>query len=103
LRCAEKAEKELADLGDTAEPALRAALSSNHSAESRRRTHALLERLALSSDRLRQLRAIEVLEQIGSTAAQRLLTDLSTGAEQDRLTREAKTALRRIEQRARLQ
>jgi hypothetical protein len=66
----EQASRELAKLGSEAEPALRKASDSKPSLETRRRVDALLKDLAcqteMTPNALRQLRAIQVLEQIGS-------------------------------------
>jgi hypothetical protein len=45
---------------------------------------------------LRGLRAIAVLEQIGTPEAKQLLLNLAAGAPEARLTREAKAALGRL-------
>jgi WD40 repeat protein len=94
------ATKELAALGVEAESALRRALRDNPSAESRRRIEALLEgpprRTAPAGDLLRRLRAIGVLEQIGSPESARILRDLAGGAPSARETLEAKIASERL-------
>jgi hypothetical protein len=56
------------------------------------------ERLAPSPDRLRAVRAVEVLERIDDCAARRLLTALAAGAPEAQLTVEAKSALERLTQ-----
>jgi hypothetical protein len=94
----EKATDDLAKLGAPAGPALRKALEETRSAEARRRLELLLEKLkesALSPDRLRQLRAVEVLEHIGTPEARRLLETLAGGA----LAPDAKAALQRLARR----
>jgi WD40 repeat protein len=48
------------------------------------------------SERLRELRAVDVLERIGSPAARELLESLAGGAKQAELTREAQAALARL-------
>ena len=45
---------------------------------------------------LRELRAVEALEQIGSAAARALLEEVASGAEEARLTQAAKASLRRL-------
>jgi WD40 repeat protein len=70
------ASKELAQLGERVEPALRRALRSRPSLEAKRRLEELLNKLELhppSPETLRSLRAIEVLEHIGTPAARRCL------------------------------
>jgi WD40 repeat protein len=94
----ERAEKALTKLGDSAEPSLQEALKGSPSAEARRRMEAILERLepARSPERLQAIRAVEVLERIGTPEARRVLERLAGGAQAARLTREAKTALERL-------
>ncbi len=96
----EAATKELAALGVEAESALRRALRDNLSAEAKRRVEALLEgpapRPVPSGELLRRLRAIHVLEQIGSPEAARILQELAGGAPSARETLEAKTAGERL-------
>jgi RNA polymerase sigma factor (sigma-70 family) len=87
----ERAGKELKALGELAAPALRKALDRKPSLELRRRAEGLLDGLEHpSGDRLRGMRAVEVLEHIASPEARALLTALAKGAPGARLTREAK-------------
>ena len=68
----EKASQALAKLGSAATAALRRTLADNPSAEVRRRVQELLKQLppaGPSADLLRELRAVEVLERIGSPGA----------------------------------
>ncbi|HEV3260923.1 MAG TPA: PQQ-binding-like beta-propeller repeat protein [Gemmataceae bacterium] len=95
----EKAAKELEKLGETAAPALRQKLADQPSPEVRRRVGALLEKLGQASlprDRLRLLRAVEVLEEIGTPAARQLLETLARGAREARLTQEARASVERL-------
>ncbi len=94
----EKAGRELEKLGDVIRPTLRQTLDRpGLSLELRRRLEALVTSLEeLSGARLRQLRAIEVLEMLGTAEAQRLLQTLAVGAEQARQTHEARAALERV-------
>jgi WD40 repeat protein len=94
----ERATQELKRLGDLVEPALRHALTGKPSAEVRRRIGAVLQEIDLpnSPGRLRALRAVELLEQIGTPAARQTLRELAQGAPAGRLAREAKTALERL-------
>jgi WD40 repeat protein len=94
----EKARKELARLGARAEPYLREALEGRPSLELRRSAQALLDALNYRPDpeELRRERAIAVLERIGTPEAQGLLRGLAKGAPEDRLTRQAVAALRRL-------
>jgi hypothetical protein len=98
----DKAQKELEDLGDLAESALRQALANKPTLEVRRRVQVVLERLRGPETRpelLQALRAVAVLEDIGTSEARRLLERLAKGAPEARLTRDAKAALQRLEQR----
>jgi RNA polymerase sigma factor (sigma-70 family) len=96
------AAKELTKLGDRIEPAVRRALEGKPSAEVRKRLEAILAApLALPTGAtLRTLRAIQVLEQIGTPEAQRVLTALAGGAPEARPTREARAALDRLARRS---
>jgi RNA polymerase sigma factor (sigma-70 family) len=93
-----QAEKELDRLGDQAERALRRLLAGNAPLEVVRRAEGLLARLegpVTDPERLRQLRAVEVLEWIGGEEARRLLQTLAAGDADARLTKEAAATLRR--------
>jgi hypothetical protein len=94
--------KELTKLGDEAAASLRDAQDKTPSAEARRRIEGLLaklESLGTSGEPLRQARAVEVLEHIGTVEAQRLLAKLADGAPGAWLTREAKASLHRVTKR----
>ena len=95
----EKAQRELEELGDLAEPVLRQALEGKPSLEMRRRVQAVLEHLrgpVTQPELLRSLRAVAVLEDIGTPEARGLLETLAADADEARQTREAKAALRRL-------
>jgi RNA polymerase sigma factor (sigma-70 family) len=95
----EKAQKTLEELGNLAEPALRQTLTNKPTLEVRRRVQALLENLrgpVTKPEMLRSLRAVAVLEDIGSTPARRLLEELAKGTPEARQTREAKESLHRL-------
>lgn len=94
----DKAERELRKIGEDAEAALRKVLAGTPSAEQRLRVKWLLQEIdaVRSSERLRDVRAVEVLERIGSIEAQRELKLLAEGDPQARLTREAKAAQQRF-------
>jgi RNA polymerase sigma factor (sigma-70 family) len=99
----EAASQKLASLGAQAESALRRALEGKPSLEVCRRLERLLadaelaqRNLVHSADVLRTLRAIRVLDAIGTTEAWKLLQKLAEGAAEARETREAKAALRRL-------
>jgi len=97
----EKATEELEKNGEMAEPALRTKLADNPSLEVQRRIEKLLTRLEPqdSSELLRSLRALELLEYIGTSEAKQVLETLATGAEAARLTTEAKASLNRLNKR----
>jgi WD40 repeat protein len=94
----ETASAELAALGDQVHAALQAALTANPSVELRKRIEDLLADpgRVRSSETLRHLRAVEVLERIGNSTARRILESLAQGAPDARQTREAKAALARL-------
>jgi RNA polymerase sigma factor (sigma-70 family) len=100
----ESATAELEKLGELAVAAYRKALEGKPSAETRRRLEALLEKSgqesqALAPDRLRTLRALEVLELIGSPEARQVLESLARGADGAWLTREAQEGAARLARR----
>jgi hypothetical protein len=99
----EAAARELEELGEAAEPALREWLTGKPSPEARRRAEPIVQNLdrwpASSPSALRIWRSLEVLEQIGTADAQAVLKTLAHGAPQARLTRAAKAALRRLSDR----
>ncbi len=95
----ENASKELANLGQSAEGALRKALEEKPSAELKRRLEELLARLNRTEDdpeRVRLLRAIEVLERIDTPEARRLLRKLAKEASDPNAAREAQASLERL-------
>jgi hypothetical protein len=97
----EKARQALAKHGDSAEPAMRLALTGRSSAEVRDSALRLLERLEkrrASPERLRTLRAVWVMEQIGTVETRRLLERLAGGAPDDLLSRQARASLRRLKE-----
>jgi RNA polymerase sigma factor (sigma-70 family) len=95
----ERASAELQRLGEQAEPALRKALAAKPSLELSRRVRALLDQVesrTLSTEQLHTLRAVEVLEHIGTDEARAVLRSLAAGAPAATLTREAKATLERL-------
>jgi WD40 repeat protein len=94
----EEATRELEKQLDLVAPALRAALAAGPSAEARRRLTPLIEAAdaAWGGGDLRALRAVEILERIGSSEARRALEALAAGAPGAGLTHEAQAALRRL-------
>jgi WD40 repeat protein len=95
----EAAAKQLTAFHDQAEPALRAALQAGPSAEQRRRIEAILDSFtaAPSGEALRHLRAVEVLERIGTPESRQVLQRLAGGLPTARLTREAKAVIDRLD------
>jgi hypothetical protein len=93
----EAASRELEKLGDVVKPAVHQALGHpGLSLELRRRLEIVSTALdEISGDRLRSLRAVEVLELCGTKEARDLLKTLAAGAEGARLTEEAKAVLAR--------
>jgi WD40 repeat protein len=95
----EAAAKELLEkYAEVATPRLERALWGQPSAEVRRRAGKLLAELERprSPDILRRLRAVEVLEHIGTSEARHILESLATGEPTSRVTQEAKTSLERM-------
>ncbi len=95
----EKATDKLIALGRAAEAAVRKAAATG-SAEVKARAGRVLESLQKGSSgdgkRLAGLRALEVLEAIGTPDARRVIEDVSKGAPEAELTRAAKEALGRL-------
>ena len=89
------AAKRLKELSFQAEPALRAALKAKPSLEQRRRIEELLAAAlpAPTPEELRQLRALIVLERIGTPEARHLLEEAAKGPPSARLTRQARSSL----------
>jgi hypothetical protein len=98
----QQATAELEQLGDAAEPALQHVLAGQPSLEVRQRAERLLAKVRaapISGERLRVLRAMEVLEYIGTPAVRPILASLAQGAPEDPLTQEAKASLERLTKR----
>jgi WD40 repeat protein len=96
----EAASGELADLEERVFPALEEALRSKPSPEKRRRIETLLgaSHFVRLPRTLRALRAVEVLEHVGTAEARRIIEAQSRGASEARLTQEAKASLKRLRQ-----
>jgi hypothetical protein len=93
------ASRQLPDLGEAGEIALRDALKDRLSPEVRRRIESLIERrraLPCSRDELRRCRAVLVLEWIGSAPARSLLKMLASGTVPVAHVRDAHAALQRL-------
>jgi dipeptidyl aminopeptidase/acylaminoacyl peptidase len=95
----EKASAALRMLDRIPEAAMRKAVVGTKSAEVKQRLEKLLERLdstTIPPEELLAIRAVEVLERVGSAEAKEVLRGLAKGHESARLTQEAKAALGRI-------
>jgi hypothetical protein len=97
----EKASRELAKFEEVTESDLKEFLNSNISSEARRRAERLLAQSQAGpfGEALRALRAVEVLEHIGTPEACQFLESLAQGASAARLTRDAKASLDRLAKR----
>jgi WD40 repeat protein len=94
-----KASNELELIGEGAVPLLRKALEADPSAEARRRIEEVLKKsdsVVPSGELLRSLRAVEVLETIGSAEAKAVLQVLAKGTAGASVTRAAQAALDRL-------
>jgi WD40 repeat protein len=98
----ETATRQLEKLGERAKPALHRHRNAKPSAEVRKRIETLLaaQRPTPKGEEIRRLRAIRVLEAIGSTEARRILTTLATGAPAAQATTDAQAALERLRRHA---
>ena len=97
-----KATMELEKLLPQARPALVNALANKPSLELQRRIETLLVLPALvvrDVQALRDIRGVQVLEQIATAQARALLKNLAAGAPEAQLTQEAKAALQRLAKR----
>jgi WD40 repeat protein len=95
--------KDLEKLQDFSGPFLREQLKKNLSLEVRRRLEQLLEKIegpVTDPEQLRGLRAVEILEHIGTSEAREVLQTLAKGAPETRLTQEAKGSLQRLDKQA---
>jgi WD40 repeat protein len=95
----EQATRELAAFGEGAQAQLENELKFEYPPEARRRVQALLDSLHnpnLSGDRLRQWRAVAVLERIGTPDAVKLLGSLAVDLPETRLTIAVKDAVGRL-------
>jgi RNA polymerase sigma factor (sigma-70 family) len=94
----EKATAELEQIGAAAEAPLRKALEQHPSAELKQRAESLLAKqraASASPEQVREARALELLEHLGTPEATALLKELAKGADGAWLTEEAKAALKR--------
>jgi len=101
FRVREQATRELEILGELAGPAMRQALEAKPDPEVRRRLAELLEKTELRADptevRLRALRAIEILENIGTREAIQVLRCLAAGNVLSLKTKVAHESILRLE------
>jgi hypothetical protein len=101
----QKATQELENAGDRAAPALRKVLAKAPNLETRQRLERLLQKLdaypASDGEALRAVRAIEVLEYLGTREARAVLEGIANGSAEARRSQEAKAALRRLQSRDR--
>jgi hypothetical protein len=89
--------EELSKLGDTITPTLRQALDGKPALEVGRRLQQLLDRSRdWTPERLREHRALQALEHIGTAQAKEVLEALAAGAPGACRTTEAKAVLRRL-------
>lgn len=94
----QEASARLAELHEMALPALTKALAGEATPEARRRMKKLLHALDVghrSPARMRELRAVEILERIGTAEARRVLARLAAGIPEAILTLEALASLAR--------
>jgi len=95
----EKAAAELLKLSEPARPALKKALEETSSAEQSQRIKDVLAKLkgpVVAADDTGALRAVEVLERIGTREAREVLEILAKGAADAPLTLEVQASLRRL-------
>jgi hypothetical protein len=100
----EQASKDLAALGARVEPILRQTLASHPSPEVRRRVTDLLaelDRRPLSTEEVRTIRALKVLEMTASPEARRIMRKLAKSDPHGWVARDAAAALSRIKARDR--
>ncbi len=88
--------------GEQVAPALQRVLASRPTIETRKRVEELLDKLTggtLSSEQLRQVRAVEALERMGTQEARDYLQKLAGGAAGALMTRQAQAAVERLARR----
>jgi HEAT repeat protein len=96
----ERAAKELAKFGESAEPQLRAQLAETKSPEVAQRLEVLLQSVTESigdAESLRALRSLEVLERIATPEARAALEELAGGVCGPKLKARAEKSLRRLD------
>jgi hypothetical protein len=93
-----QATRELLDIGELLLPVFDKLLAGDLTAETRRRLEQLrgnLTSIVLQGERLRRVRAVEVLERIGTPQARQVLQALARGAPGALVTTTAHAAIRR--------
>jgi hypothetical protein len=94
----DEARRRLEKVGEEAEPAVRKVLGGQPSPEVRRRLGQWLENRE-GSERLRALRAVELVERLDTPGARQFLEALARGMPEARLTGDARAALDRLNRR----
>lgn len=95
----ERATQELEKLAELAEPFLRKRLAEDLSLEARQRVEQVLEKrtgFVTAPDQVQTRRAVEVLERLATPEARDFLRELSTGAPEAWLTKDALASLKRL-------
>jgi hypothetical protein len=96
----EKATRELRRVGRPAKPALEKALAAKPEPEKLRRLEAILQHMTIARttpESIRSTRALELLERLNTPESREFLAKLANGARDAWLTREAKSALARLD------
>jgi hypothetical protein len=99
----DKATLELEKLGELARSALEKQLAAKPTLEMRKRIEGLLSKLdgpVTRPEVLRGLRAVEVLERIGTKEAIQILETIATGAPDALVTQDAQAAVQRLKPKA---
>lgn len=99
----QKAATQLENCGELAEAALQKVLAGQPALETKQRVEQILKSIQekqQSGEHMRSLRAVEVLEQLGTPEARQVLEALAKGAPDVQLTEEAKASLQRLGRRA---
>lgn len=93
------ASRQVAEKGRAAEPLLQRTLDGKPSAEMKRRIEQVLDSPELyrwSSESLREIRVVQILEQLNTPEARQLLDELAKGVPDALLTKEARAARQRL-------
>ena len=95
FRIRERAARELQNHGETVELTLRRKLETGPPTETAARCRDILEHIQQAPERLRKIRALQVLERLPTDEARQFLNALARGAPEALLTQDAKSALER--------